>query len=198
MAEDVKSFHGPLSEQVRQRTVSCCEGMTGRILDVGCGNGLLFEELERVAHPRSFGVDRSTELLTDVRRRLERRVECTRGMIDHLPFADRSFDAVTCLNTLLNLPSLDVVSTALNEMMRVSDGKVIVDIRNGDNPVLVAKYWWHRRDATFATVAYRLRDITRIFQLGGFDIEHAYPIGLGNRLAAWGYVVVAERTGMDD
>ncbi|MBT5876567.1 MAG: methyltransferase domain-containing protein, partial [Candidatus Latescibacteria bacterium] len=125
-------------------------------------------------------------------------VECTRAMIDHLPFVDRSFDAVTCLNTLLNLPSLDVVGTALNEMMRVSDGKVIVDIRNGDNPVLVAKYWWHRRDATFATVAYRLRDITRIFQLGGFDIEHAYPIGLGNRLAAWGYVVVAERTGMND
>ncbi len=195
MAEDVKSFHGPLSEQVRDRTVACCEGMLGRLLDVGCGNGLLFEALEQVTDAHLYGVDRSTELLTDVGRRLAGRVGCARGMIDSLPFQEDSFDAVTCLNTLLNLPRLEVVRSALGEMMRVSNGKVIVDIRNGDNPLLRAKYWWHRRNATFATVAYRLRDISEIFETGGFKMLHAYPIGRDSKMMAWGYVVVAGKAG---
>ena len=193
MAENVRSFHGPLSERVRHQTVVCCRSLSGRLLDVGCGNGLLFEELASSTALRCFGADRSVELLTDVLHRFDNRVGCANGLLDHLPFRDRAFDVVTCLNTLLNLPSFDSVTVALHEMMRVSAGRVIVDIRNAGNPYLRARYWWHRRHATFPTIAYRSRDIAGVFESGGFTVEHAYPIGMANEWLAWGYVVVAVR-----
>ncbi|HCQ02471.1 MAG TPA: hypothetical protein DIT99_18110 [Candidatus Latescibacteria bacterium] len=115
-------------------------------------------------------------------------------MMDHLPFNRGSFEVVTCLNTLLNLPSLDVVSAALHEMMRISTTHVIVDIRNGDNPYMRMKYWWHGRSADFSTVAYRLKDIESVFQSGGFRIEQAFPIGINLRPLAWGYILVGSRT----
>ena len=193
MAENVQSFHAPLSAQVRQRAASCCKGMRGNMLDVGCGNGLLFEALEPVLDLRCFGVDRSCELLMDVRGRLKGRAACARGLIDHLPFKNRALDAVACLNTLLNLQSLEAVSLALNEMMRISNGRVVVDIRNGGNPLVRVRYWWHRRTADFATVAYRLGDLHTIFNGGGFEIEQVHAIGSKNRFLAWGFLVVAVR-----
>lgn len=193
MNENVQSFHGLLSERVRGRAVARCRDMSGRLLDVGCGNGLLFEALERVSALRCFGVDRSLALLNAARQRLDGRAGCVNGMIDALPFQDRSFDVVTCLNTLLNLASLDVVTAALREMMRVSANRVIVDIRNAGNPYIRLKYWRHRRHATFPTVAYHLRDIRGIFASGGFAVERAYPVGINHPWLAWGYVVVGVR-----
>ena len=194
MVENVQSFHGPLSERVRSQVVAYCGDLKGRLLDVGCGNGLLFDELAPYANLNCYGVDRSVELLMAVRQRRHGEVGCTNGMMDHLPFRDTSFEAVTCLNTLLNIPSLELVAGALHEMMRISSGHVIVDIRNGDNPYMRMKYWWHGRHADFPTVAYRLRDIEPIFHSGGFQIEHSFPIGINLRPLAWGYVIAARQS----
>jgi len=194
MTENIQSFHGPLSERVRSQVMAYCSQLSGHLLDVGCGNGLLFDDLAAKADLKCYGVDRSVELLTAVRQRHQGEVGCTNGMMDHLPFHRGSFEVVTCLNTLLNFPSLDVVSAALHEMMRISTTHVIVDIRNGDNPYMRTKYWWHGRSADFSTVAYRLKDIDAVFQSGGFRMEQSFPIGIGLRLLAWGYVVVARRT----
>ncbi|MBI4553985.1 MAG: class I SAM-dependent methyltransferase [Candidatus Latescibacteria bacterium] len=196
MAENVRSFHGPLSERVRDQTVACCQGLSGRLLDVGCGNGLLFDALLPGSTLHGIGVDRSFELLSDAVRRLDGRIGCVRGLIHQLPFRDGSFDIVTCLNTLLNLPSLDAVTGALGEMMRVCrpSGRVIVDIRNARNPYIRARYWWHRRTPSFPTVAYRLDEIAAVLQSGGFTVETADPIGMTGAWMAWGYVIVARRT----
>jgi ubiquinone/menaquinone biosynthesis C-methylase UbiE len=191
MAENIASFHGPLSERVRHRAAAYCRSRQGRLLDVGCGSGLLFEALGSRSDLRCCGLDRSFDLLREIRRRCRERVVCVRGLLDHLPFRDRSFDVVTCLNTLLNLPSLEAVDMALHEMMRVSARHVIVDIRNAGNPYMRLKYWRHRRTATFPTVAYRLDDIERFLQSGGFGIEEVYPVGMNARWLAWGYVIVA-------
>ena len=194
MAENIQSFHGPLSERIRSQVVTYCSQLSGHLLDVGCGNGLLFDDLATYAALKCYGVDRSVELLTAVRQRRQGEVGCTNGMMVHLPFNRGSFEVVTCLNTLLNLPSLDVVSAALHEMMRISTTHVIVDIRNGDNPYMRMKYWWHGRSADFSTVAYRLKDIESVFQSGGFRIEQAFPIGINLRPLAWGYILVGSRT----
>lgn len=195
MAENVQSFHGPLSERVRGQVVAFCSRVSGRLLDIGCGNGLLFDELAQYADLKCSGADRSVELLTAVRQRRGDDIDCVNAMMDHLPFQDGAFDAVTCLNTLLNIPSLELVDGALHEMMRISAGHVIVDIRNGDNPYMRLKYWHHGRHADFPTVAYRLKDIDDIFRAGGFQLEHSFPIGINLRPLAWGYVVVGKRDG---
>jgi hypothetical protein len=103
---------------------------------------------------------------------------------------------VVCLNTLLNLRSLDVVSVALGEMTRVSRGYVLVDIRNGDNPLLRFRYWRHRRRATFPTVGYRLQDMKEIFRHNGFPVEQVFPIGVDHPWLALGYVIAARRKDM--
>lgn len=197
VAENVGSFHGPLSERVRHRAVACCQKRSGRLLDVGCGNGLLFEALVPTSTLQGFGVDRSLELLTDATRRLDGRIGCVNGWIHQLPFRDGAFDVVTCLNTLLNLPSLEAVTVAFREMMRVCShsGRLIFDIRNAQNPYMRVKYWWSRRTLTFPTIAYRLDEMTRVLQSGGFAIERVYPIGLRGAWTAWGYVIVARRAG---
>ena len=194
MAENVQSFHGPLSERVRRQVVAVCGSLSGRLLDVGCGNGLLFDDLAPNTDLRCYGVDRSVELLTSVRQRAQGKVRCTNGLMDHLPFQASSFEVVTCLNTLLNIPSLELVSGALHEMMRISSDHVILDIRNGDNPYMRMKYWWHGRHADFPTVAYRWRYIEAVFHAGGFEIAHSLPIGIDCRPLAWGYVIVAKQS----
>ena len=192
MPENVQSFHGPLSERVRAYTVAHCQSLTGRLLDVGCGNGLLFDALATRTSLTCYGVDRSGELLNAVRHR-HPRTGCVNGLLDHLPFQNHSFNVVTCLNTLLNLATIDRVTIALTEMMRITAGQVIVDIRNADNPYMRLKYWRHRQTAGFPTVAYHLSDIRKVFQNGGFSVERVYPVGVNNRWLAWGYVVVGRR-----
>lgn len=196
MAENVSSFHGPLSERVRNQAIACCQGLHGRLLDVGCGNGLLFEALLSSSSLHGVGVDRSLELLTDATRRLNGRIACVNGLLHRLPFQDGAFEVVTCLNTLLNLPSIHAVTTALREMMRVCgrSGRLIFDIRNAGNPYIRAKYWWSRRTSTLPTIAYRLDEMIPILKSGGFTVEVAHPIGMKGAWIAWGYVIVARRT----
>ena len=192
MPENVQSFHGPISERVRASTVAHCQNMTGRLLDVGCGNGLLFDALATRTSLVCTGVDRSVELLHAARHR-QPQTGCVKGLLNLLPFQNRSFNVVTCLNTLLNLATIDTVAIALNEMMRISAGQVIVDIRNADNPYMRLKYRLHRRTAGFQTVAYHLSEIQNVFQNGGFSVERVYPVGMDNRWFAWGYLVAGAR-----
>jgi len=193
MPENVQSFHGPLSERVRALAIAHCAGRRGRLLDVGCGNGLLFDALTPHTDLQCYGADRSVELLGEVRHRCAGRVRAVNGMIDRLPFRDRVFDVVACLNTLLNLPTLAVVEVAFGEMMRISADEVIVDIRNAANPYIRFKYWRHRQTADFPTVAYRLEDIKRIFRANGFSLAAVYPVGINSRPLAWGFVMVGKR-----
>jgi SAM-dependent methyltransferase len=88
-----------------------------RILDVGCAKGFLLHDFRAVLPAvEPFGLDISAyaieHAMEDVRRRI------VRGTAAHLPFADASFDAVICINTIHNLPR-DLCVNAVREIERV-------------------------------------------------------------------------------
>jgi len=97
-----------------------------RILDVGCGTGVLLERLARM-YPESLltGVDPAPEMLAAARGRLPDRVELREGWAERLPCEDASFDLVVSCNMFhyIRRPL-----AALDEMARVlrDGGKLVI------------------------------------------------------------------------
>jgi SAM-dependent methyltransferase len=85
-----------------------------RILDAGCGTGGTTIELRRFGDV--FGVDLAWEALEPARGRGLR--DLARASIEHLPFADASFDAATSFEVVYHLGVASDTS-ALREIRRV-------------------------------------------------------------------------------
>jgi SAM-dependent methyltransferase len=98
-----------------------------RLLDVGCGPGLLLgQAVERGAD--AWGVDVSATALA-LARRLAPRARVCAGNAEALGFADRVFDRVTCIGTFEHFPD---GGRALAELRRVlkPDGRLCVMVPN--------------------------------------------------------------------
>lgn len=88
-----------------------------RILDVGCGTGLLLEMFaDRSDEPELSGIDRVPAMLDVARQRLGNRATLREATAKGLPFDDASFDLVVSTNALHYFPD---VAGALEEMRRV-------------------------------------------------------------------------------
>lgn len=106
------------------------------VVDVGCGRGdftleiaTRFSGLERVE-----GVDFVTEILEIGRRAAEgvARVTFTEGDVLDLPFEDRSFSVVACINVLHHVHEADQ-ERALAELARIARGPIIFEIKSFDS-----------------------------------------------------------------
>jgi ubiquinone/menaquinone biosynthesis C-methylase UbiE len=94
-----------------------------RVLDVGCGSGVVTREIARRvgSEGRAVGVDPSPGLLA-VARELARdvglgdRVEFREGTAHRLPFPDGTFDALVCVTVLAHVPAGEA---AIPELVRV-------------------------------------------------------------------------------
>lgn len=78
-----------------------------KILDLGCGTGLLFEFLNRKIN--LIGIDISREML-----KLSKEPERILGDLENLPFKDNSFDLVFSFTVIQNLPGLKVFEEVKN------------------------------------------------------------------------------------
>ncbi len=76
-----------------------------RVLDIGCGTGVLLGALARM-HPslRLVGLDASPQMLAVARGRLGSAATLRLGAADDLPHADRSFDVVVSTSVLHSVP----------------------------------------------------------------------------------------------
>jgi len=86
-----------------------------RVLDAGCGGGLVARELAD-AGAEVVGVDRSMGSLGVARRATNGSFHPAQGRLERLPFADASFDAVVAADVLEHLPDLPA---AVAELARV-------------------------------------------------------------------------------
>jgi 2-polyprenyl-6-hydroxyphenyl methylase / 3-demethylubiquinone-9 3-methyltransferase len=91
-----------------------------RVLDIGCGGGLLAEEFARLGCVVT-GVDPSAESLAAARKHarsqgLAIRYHCARG--EALPFADASFDAAYCCDVLEHVNDLRRVIAETARVLR--------------------------------------------------------------------------------
>lgn len=130
-----QTIPGHVMAHLTRRRVAMAQRLVpgGRVLDVGCGTGALLHAL-----PTGYdkvGVDVSARMLERAR---AKGIEVHRASAAELPFADESFDLVTCVAVLHHLVERPVVRTALLEMARVlrAGGGLLVWDHNPLNP-----YW---------------------------------------------------------
>jgi SAM-dependent methyltransferase len=93
-----------------------------RILDAGCGSGRMLDELR--PRGRVTGVDANANAVTATRRRGHVAWQCN---IEGMPFADASFDLVTCLDVVEHTPD---DRRTLRELRRVTrpGGTLVVTV----------------------------------------------------------------------
>ncbi len=116
-----RSYQTPEIVNQRLRTLAALALRNGEsVFDAGCGTGLLLEQeaLAIGVAGRAEGMDFSDDMLALAHRRCEGlgQVNLQQGSIESLPFADASFDALSCTQTLLYVARLD---QALDEFHRV-------------------------------------------------------------------------------
>jgi 2-polyprenyl-3-methyl-5-hydroxy-6-metoxy-1,4-benzoquinol methylase len=99
------------------------------VLDVGCGEGVVTERLaHRLAPAKVLGVDADVAHLKaqwDSRRATN--ISFAAGSAYNLPFADRSFDLVCCIEVLEHL---ERPRDALAEMSRVAERALLLSVPN--------------------------------------------------------------------
>jgi len=86
----------------------------GSILDAGCGTGITLQYIERFGRP--FGVDKEMVALKFCKTRDAKRLTC--APIEDLPFADASFDIVTCLDVIEHVEDDQKAITEIARVIR--------------------------------------------------------------------------------
>jgi ubiquinone/menaquinone biosynthesis C-methylase UbiE len=164
---DTFLFRGQWRE-LRQRTATLAQLQPGdTVLDVGCGTGTLaIEVARRVGRTgRVAGIDPGTEQITRARAKAARRnapIDFQIGVIEQLPFPDRSFDVVFSTLMMHHLPA-PLKRQGLAEIARV--------LKPGGH--LVIADFTHRSDragqaAHFHVGGSRMHDLAAIVSDAGF------------------------------
>lgn len=126
---------GFLPFRIRIKAVSLIN-KNGRLLDIGCGEGLLLKRIPEYYNKKLYGLDPWELVIRKAKERVSASFFIGNG--DKLPFRDEAFDEITILNLFYNLPHINNMGLILKEALRVckKDGKVIFDYRNKRNPFI--------------------------------------------------------------
>lgn len=120
----------------RQRVLDLFDAPGGKILDIGCGPGVMVESLvERGCE--FWGVDPSHQMIAAGRTAFRSfpGVHFIEGGAERLDFPDEEFDAVLCMGVLERIAD---DKSALREMARVlkPGGSLIISVPNSASPIL--------------------------------------------------------------
>jgi len=182
---------GYWQDKVRQEALILCQGIKGRLLEVGCGEGLFLEQLTR-QNPELeiWGIDNNNERLNQAEQRIKganlKNIRLLFQDATSLSFADEYFDTVICINVLLSLDSLDLVRQVLGQMKQVcrKSGKIIFEFRNSLNPLLVVKYRLARyydetvKNLNLPLRCYGPKQIESILKDLNLKVKRKIPLGL--------------------
>lgn len=179
---------GRWQDMVRKEALKLSFKTQGRLLEIGCGEGLFLAKLAKQDPDLEiWGVDSSRERLQHAEARLKvQNIKNIKLALQEAPLLDLPegyFDRIVCVNVFLNMPTIETVKRTLESMRRVckSDGRIVFDFRNSRNPLLVLKY----RFASFydPTVkghvlnTYNPKEIESILEDLGFKIERTITFG---------------------
>ncbi|MCJ7662903.1 MAG: class I SAM-dependent methyltransferase [Desulfobacterales bacterium] len=190
---------GHIPQLVRHTALKHMPRIKGRVLDLGCGEGLLLKGLI-ASHPTAevYGLDPWGEILLRAKRRMGRKVMLLQGDSFHLPFKDRTFSIVFCLNLFNNLAEKGEVMHTMREIYRVlaPEGYFLFDFRNTLNPFIYFGYklaFIHDPDIMVPLKTHTLSWIKRSLRATGFVDAMIVPLAFKVKLFAPALVIGAEK-----
>ena len=117
-----------LSASLRMTSEVVSDLPASRMLDVGCGTGLLLETLANsLDNLELFGIDRVPAMLDVARGRLGQRATLLEGVATELPFEDDSFDLVVSTSALHYFTDAGAALLEIRRVLSVSGNLVISD-----------------------------------------------------------------------
>ncbi len=106
----------------------------GKVLDVGCGPGIMVEDLKKV-HCKFWGIDASWRMIEQCKKNFGSNpyTHFSVGNAENLPFPDNSFHAVICMGVI---EFLEHDELAIKEMIRVlrNNGTLLCSMPNKKSP----------------------------------------------------------------
>jgi ubiquinone/menaquinone biosynthesis C-methylase UbiE len=191
---------GHLPQLVRHAALRHMPRIKGRILDLGCGEGLLLKGLIS-SHPtvEVYGLDPWGEILLRAKKRVGRRVMLLKGDSFYLPFKDRTLNMVFCLNLFNNLAEKEEVIRTMREVCRVlaPEGYLIFDFRNTLNPFIYLGYklvFIHDPEIKVPLKTHTLSWVKRSLEATGFKKDATIvPLAFGLKLFAPALLIAAEK-----
>lgn len=94
-------------------------GKNKRILEIGCGTGIILNNVQKFAQ-KAYGIDLSSGMLQKAR---QKGLNVIQANAINLPFNDKEFDIVYSFKVLARIPE---INKAINEMKRVTKDKGIL------------------------------------------------------------------------
>ena len=179
------SLHEPLGRRLFQRERFSLRGAQ-RILDVGSGAGQISKHLIDFADPNAEIVctDLSHGMLRRARNRLDGRApQFASCDLTHLPFADESFDRVTCGYVLEHLQDPEPGLKEVARVLRAGGRMLLLTSEDSIGGAWTSRFWYCRtynREELLAgceRVGLRLRQelwfsrIHEILRAGGICVE---------------------------
>jgi ubiquinone/menaquinone biosynthesis C-methylase UbiE len=98
-----------------------------RILEIGCAKGFLLKEFKnKIKNCELLGMDISSYAVSTSHKDV--RAKIIIGNAIELPFENKSFDLIICINTLHNILDSKNVKSAIKEMNRVSAKNIFISV----------------------------------------------------------------------
>jgi len=91
------------------------------LLDIGSGEGFALKAVLKDNNLRAIALDPNKDALIELKKRLPN-VQTKNGRIEHLPYADNSFDLIVCCEVLEHLQKPTI---ALRELKRVGKNFIL-------------------------------------------------------------------------
>ena len=193
LARGLASTYGaptPLGAFYRERMARIAvllEGVTGDLLDAGCGTGQMLRLL-RDTRPGAFaltGLDRSSAIIDAARTVVgdDPSVKLVVGRLEEMPFTDASFDVVLAMGSL---EYVTIVERAIGEIARVlrPGGLAICTMQNPRSPYRLwdAKVWGpvrRRRGGGESPIVHRLtmRALQEVLSAAGLEPQSLVRYG---------------------
>ncbi len=157
------------------------------LLDAGCGTGAMLELLRRDSPGKRYtGVDLSEKMIETAKKKHLEEILFVAGDCEALPFADSSFDVVTCSMSFHHYPNPDKFFTSLHRVLRPGGRLILRDMASNSKFLM---WLMNRVEIPFANKfmgkgdvhVYSRADIQRLCDASGLKLE-LYEVRKGLRL----------------